>query len=59
MTVAVSEYVEPSSAWQESVNFVCLVIASDVLPLVPEVAPLHVSPFVPVTAHDETYEMFQ
>jgi hypothetical protein len=31
----------------------------DVLPELPDVAPLHVSLFVPVTVHDETFEMFQ
>jgi hypothetical protein len=25
----------------------------------PEVAPVQLSPFVPVTVHDETFEMFQ
>jgi hypothetical protein len=31
----------------------------DVFPGLPEVEPVPLSPFVPVTVHDETFEMFQ
>ena len=38
---------------------VCWLMGPDVLPGLPEVEPLHVSLFVPVTVHDETFEVFQ
>ena len=59
MTVVDSEYVVESRAVQESVYFVCWLMGPEVFPGLPEVAPVQLSPFVPVTEHEETFEMFQ
>ena len=47
------------NAAQESVYVVCPIIGLVVFPAEPEELPVHESPFVPVTLHDDTFFTFQ
>ena len=55
----IEEGVAPGNAVHESVYVVCPVIGLEVFPEEPEEAPVHESPFVPVTLHEETLDIFQ